>query len=209
MSKKRKSTSKGWIDRHLSDPYVKQAQVDGLRSRAAYKLLELQQKYHFINQGMTVIDLGAAPGSWCQVARQCVGDHGHIIAVDLLEMQSIPAVEFKQADFTDPQTLTWIKSHIREGMGVDIVLSDMAPNLSGVWVSDQARAMNLAEEVWWFADEVLNPGGCMLIKVFQGPGIDEFVKTLRNRFDKVIMRKPKASRAKSRENYCLAMGKKP
>lgn len=210
QAKKKHRSNQSWIDSHVNDPYVKQAQKEGYRSRAVYKLLELQEKYHFVRPGMAVVDLGAAPGGWSQVAAKCVGEQGHVVAVDLLEMDAIYDVEFKQGDFTELEMQNWIIGKLNEAgkTQFDLVISDMAPNLSGVWVTDQARVMDLADRVWWFADENLAQGGSLLLKLFQGPGIDEYVKTLKQHFKKVIMRKPKASRAKSRECYCLAMDKK-
>lgn len=207
MTKKRNAQTKQWLAQHVNDPYVKQAQQAGFRSRAAYKLLELQEKHRILKRGMTVMDLGAAPGSWSQVAREAVGANGKVIAVDCLPMDSIPDVTFLQGDFTHDATRTWLQEQltVNQQAYVHVVLSDMAPNLSGIWAADQARALDLAEQVWWFAQSHLITGGTMLIKIFQGTGIDQFVKELKSHFQKVILHKPKASRPQSREFYLLAL----
>lgn len=207
MTKKRNAQTKQWLAQHVNDPYVKQAQRQGFRSRAAYKLLELQEKHRFIKRGMVVLDLGAAPGSWSQVARECVGPAGKVIAVDCLAMDSIPDVTFLQGDFTHDATRAWLLEQlgINRQSAAHVILSDMSPNLSGIWDADQARALDLAEQVWWFAQTHLLTGGTMLIKVFQGTGIDQFTKELKRHFQKVILHKPKASRPQSREFYLLAL----
>lgn len=204
----RSKSSRRWLTEHFDDPYVKQAQQQGLRSRAAFKLLELQEKYHLIRPGMTVIDLGAAPGGWSQVARPLVGPDGRIIALDILAMDPLDGVEFIHGDFTEDEPLRRLESILGE-TGVDLVLSDMAPNMSGMAVTDQAKAMYLAELALAFVQSHLQPGGDFLVKVFHGQGFDAFVGAVRPLFAKVAVRKPDASRSRSREVYLLARGLKP
>ncbi len=201
----RSKTSQNWLREHFNDPYVKMAQKDGYRSRASYKLLEIQEKDRILRPGMTVIDLGAAPGGWSQVTSRVIGDKGRLIASDILEMDSIPDVTFIQGDFTEDVVL----AQILEAVGnkpVDLVISDMAPNMSGVKLTDQARAMYLCELALDLASQVLMPGGDFLIKIFQGDGFDAYHKLVRTMFDKVQMRKPLSSRDRSREQYMLARG---
>ncbi len=201
----RSKTSQGWLKEHFNDPYVKMAQKDGYRSRASYKLLEIQEKDRILRPGNTVIDLGAAPGGWSQVTSRVLGDKGHLIASDILEMDSIPDVTFIQGDFTEESVL----AQILEAVGnnpVDLVISDMAPNMSGVKMADQARAMYLCELALDLAGQVLRPGGDFLIKIFQGEGFDVYHKQVRTMFEKVQMRKPLSSRDRSREQYLLARG---
>lgn len=201
----RSKTSQNWLREHFNDPYVKMAQKDGYRSRASYKLLEIQEKDRILRPGNTVIDLGAAPGGWSQVTSRVLGDKGRLIASDLLEMDSIPDVTFIQGDFTEESVL----AQILEAVGnhpVDLVISDMAPNMSGVKLADQARAMYLCELALDLAGQVLRPGGDFLIKIFQGEGFDVYHKQVRTMFDKVQMRKPLSSRDRSREQYLLARG---
>lgn len=201
----RSKTSQGWLREHFNDPYVKMAQKDGYRSRASYKLLEIQEKDRILRPGNTVIDLGAAPGGWSQVTSRVLGDKGRLIASDILEMDSIPDVTFIQGDFTEESVL----AQILEAVGnnpVDLVISDMAPNMSGVKMADQARAMYLCELALDLAGQVLRPGGDFLIKIFQGEGFDEYHKQVRTMFEKVQMRKPLSSRDRSREQYLLARG---
>ena len=201
----RSKTSQNWLREHFNDPYVKMAQKDGYRSRASYKLLEIQEKDRILRPGNTVIDLGAAPGGWSQVTSRVLGDKGRLIASDILEMDSIPDVTFIQGDFTEESVL----AQILEAVGnhpVDLVISDMAPNLSGVKLADQARAMYLCELALDLAGQVLRPGGDFLIKIFQGEGFDVYHKQVRTMFDKVQMRKPLSSRDRSREQYLLARG---
>lgn len=201
----RSKTSQNWLREHFNDPYVKMAQKDGYRSRASYKLLEIQEKDRILRPGNTVIDLGAAPGGWSQVTSRVLGDKGRLIASDILEMDSIPDVTFIQGDFTEESVL----SQILEAVGnhpVDLVISDMAPNMSGVKLADQARAMYLCELALDLAGQVLRPGGDFLIKIFQGEGFDVYHKQVRTMFDKVQMRKPLSSRDRSREQYLLARG---
>ena len=201
----RSKTSQNWLREHFNDPYVKMAQKDGYRFRASYKLLEIQEKDRILRPGNTVIDLGAAPGGWSQVTSRVLGDKGRLIASDILEMDSIPDVTFIQGDFTEESVL----AQILEAVGnhpVDLVISDMAPNMSGVKLADQARAMYLCELALDLAGQVLRPGGDFLIKIFQGEGFDVYHKQVRTMFDKVQMRKPLSSRDRSREQYLLARG---
>lgn len=201
----RSKTSQNWLREHFNDPYVKMAQKDGYRSRASYKLLEIQEKDRILRPGNIVVDLGAAPGGWSQVTSRVIGDKGRLIASDILEMDSIPDVTFIQGDFTEAQVL----AQILEAVGnqpVDLVISDMAPNMSGVRMADQARAMYLCELALDLASQVLRPGGDFLIKIFQGEGFDLYHKQVRTLFDKVQMRKPLSSRDRSREQYLLARG---
>ena len=197
--------NKEWLHDHLNDPYVKMAQKDGYRSRASYKLLEIQEKDRILRPGITVVDLGAAPGGWSQVTSRVIGDKGRLIASDILEMDSIPDVTFVQGDFTDDGVFAQILDAIGEHP-VDLVISDMAPNMSGVRESDQPRAMYLCELALDLSTRVLRPGGDFLIKIFQGEGFDEYHKQVRQLFDKVQMRKPLSSRGRSREQYMLARG---
>jgi 23S rRNA (uridine2552-2'-O)-methyltransferase len=201
----RSKTSLRWLKEHFDDPYVKMAQKDGYRSRASYKLLELQEKDRLLRPGMTVVDLGAAPGGWSQVTSRVIGDRGRLIASDILEMDSIPDVTFIQGDFTDDKVFQQLLGAIGEHP-VDLVISDMAPNMSGVRTADQARAMYLCELALDLAGRVLRPGGDFLIKIFQGEGFDQYLKQVRDEFDKVQMRKPLSSRDRSREQYLLARG---
>jgi 23S rRNA (uridine2552-2'-O)-methyltransferase len=201
---KRSKSSRQWLDRHFKDAYVKQAQKAGYRSRAAFKLLEIQEKDRVIKAGMRVVDLGAAPGGWSQVARDLVGDKGRVIALDILPMDPIAGVDIIQGDFRDEQPLVQLQS-LLDGEPVDLVISDMAPNVTGMASVDQPRAMYLCELALDFARESLKPGGGFVIKVFQGAGFDEYFKSLRQSFSRVVSRKPSSSRAKSREIYLVAM----
>ncbi len=200
---KRSKSSRQWLDRHVSDEYVKRAQKEGYRSRAAYKLLEIQEKDRIIKPCETVIDLGSAPGGWCQMARKIVGKKGRVIGLDILPMDSLPEVEFIQGDFREEGPLNELRK-LLGGKPVDLVISDMAPNVSGMTVVDQPRAMYLCELALAFAQEVLRPGGSMVVKVFHGEGFDQYVRDLRASFGKVVTRKPKASRPRSREVYLVA-----
>ena len=202
---KKKSSSRAWLKEHRSDPYVQQAQRDGYRSRACYKLLEIQEKDKLIRPGFTVVDLGAAPGGWSQVAARLVGHRGRVIASDILPMDSLENVEFIQGDFTEESVLTAILDAVGEE-GADLVISDMAPNMSGMNAVDQPRSMYLVELALDLARQVLKPGGGFLSKVFQGEGFDELLRDARTGFDRVITRKPAASRPRSREVYLLATG---
>jgi 23S rRNA (uridine2552-2'-O)-methyltransferase len=201
----RSKTSLKWLQRHVNDPYVKQAQKDGYRSRASYKLLEVQEKYKLIRPGMSVVDLGAAPGGWSQVTSRLIGGHGRLIASDILEMDSIPDVTFIQGDFTQDEVLAQILEAVGNSQ-VDLVISDMAPNMSGTPEVDMPKAMFLCELALDLAARILKPGGNFVIKVFQGEGFDAYVKDARQKFDKVQMIKPDSSRGSSREQYMLAWG---
>ncbi|MCF5028274.1 23S rRNA (uridine(2552)-2'-O)-methyltransferase RlmE [Pseudomonas syringae] len=201
----RSKTSHNWLKEHFDDKYVKMAQKDGYRSRASYKLLEIQEKDKLIRPGMTVIDLGAAPGGWSQVTSRLIGGQGRLIASDILEMDSIPDVTFIQGDFTEDAILEQILDAVGNTQ-VDLVISDMAPNMSGLSAVDMPRAMFLCELALDLAGRVLRPGGDFLIKVFQGEGFDVYHKDIRKLFDKVQMRKPSSSRDRSREQYLLARG---
>jgi 23S rRNA (uridine2552-2'-O)-methyltransferase len=200
-------SSKRWLAEHFDDHWVQQARQQGLRSRSAFKLLELQEKYHLIKRGMTVVDLGAAPGGWCQVVQPLIGEEGRVIGLDLLDMEPLPGVEFIRGDFTEDEPLAELEAALA-GHSVDLVLSDMAPNMSGMAATDQARAMYLAELALEFVREHLRPGGDFLIKLFQGSDFDAFVREVRTLFETVMVRKPKASRARSREVYLLARGRR-
>lgn len=199
----RSKSSRRWLAEHFDDPYVKQAQQQGLRSRAAFKLLELQEKYQLIRPGMTVIDLGAAPGGWCQVARPLVGPDGRVIALDILPMDPLDGVEFIHGDFTEDEPLQCLESTLGE-TGVDLVLSDMAPNISGMATVDQAKAMYLAELALEFSRSQLKPGGDFVVKLFQGSDFDSYVREVRSLFASVQVIKPRASRPRSKEVYLLA-----
>ena len=202
----RSKSSKRWLDEHFDDHYVKKAHDAGLRSRAAFKLTELEEKYRLIKPGMVVVDLGAAPGGWSEVAAPLVGANGRVIALDILPMEPINGVEFIEGDFTESEPLEALQAAL-DGRQADLVLSDMAPNMSGVAVSDQARAMYLAELALDFATAHLKPGGDLLVKVFQGEGFDAFVRQCRESFSKALIKKPDASRPRSREVYLLARGR--
>jgi 23S rRNA (uridine2552-2'-O)-methyltransferase len=199
---KKTPSSRRWLQEHHSDAYVLQARKEGYRSRAAYKLLEIDKRDRLFRPGMTVLDLGAAPGGWSQVAAQRVGARGRVIAFDLLDMPPLPGVEFQQGDINDDQALDKLLKSLPDG-GVDLVISDMAPNISGVDAIDQPRSIQVAEMALDVARKVLHPGGDMLIKLFQGAGVDAYIKELRGPFRKVVHRKPQASRARSREVYVL------
>jgi 23S rRNA (uridine2552-2'-O)-methyltransferase len=199
----RSKSSKRWLAEHFDDPYVKLAQKKGLRSRSAFKLLELQDKYQLINPGMIVIDLGSTPGGWSQVAQPLIGDNGRLIAMDILPMEYLHGVQFIQGNFTEEEPLHELEDSL-QGKRVDLVLSDMAPNISGMAATDQAKAMYLAELALEFVRVHLKPGGNFLVKLFQGEGFDMYVREVRTLFGKVQVRKPKASRPRSREVYLLA-----
>ncbi|MGE8101935.1 MULTISPECIES: 23S rRNA (uridine(2552)-2'-O)-methyltransferase RlmE [unclassified Pseudomonas] len=201
----RSKTSLGWLKRHVNDPYVKQAQKDGYRSRASYKLLEVQEKYKLIRPGMSVVDLGAAPGGWSQVTSRLIGGQGRLIASDILEMDSIPDVTFIQGDFTQDEVLARILEAVGNSQ-VDLVISDMAPNMSGTPEVDMPKAMFLCELALDLAERILKPGGNFVIKIFQGEGFDVYLKDARRKFDKIQMIKPDSSRDSSREQYMLAWG---
>lgn len=203
----RSKSSHRWLKEHFSDPYVKKAQAEGLRSRAAYKLEELVERDRLLKPGMVVVDLGAAPGGWSQWVRQAMGDSGRVVALDILEMPGLAGVEFLHGDFREDAVLSALET-LLDGQAVDLVLSDMAPNMSGVDAVDQPRAMHLAELAMDFADRHLRPEGSFLIKLFQGAGFDEYVRELRKRYARVAIRKPAASRKRSPEVYALAQGKR-
>lgn len=192
---------------HVNDFFVKQSKKEGYRSRAAYKLLEIAERDHLFKSGMIVVDLGAAPGSWSQVASQKVGSAGKVIALDILEMVPLPGVEFIQGDFREECALLELRKHLEERQP-DLVISDMAPNMSGIVVSDQARSMYLAELALAFSIEQLNYGGNFLVKVFQGRDFEQFLRDMRAGFKSVVVRKPEASRNRSNELYLLGLGKK-
>ncbi|PKO53942.1 MAG: 23S rRNA (uridine(2552)-2'-O)-methyltransferase RlmE [Betaproteobacteria bacterium HGW-Betaproteobacteria-2] len=204
---KRSKTSKGWMQEHVNDEYVKRAQRDGYRARAAYKLIEIDDRDHLIKPGMTIVDLGSAPGSWSQVAVQRLKGQGKVIALDLLEMQPVAGVQFIQGDFREQVVLDQLEAALN-GMPVDLVIADMAPNISGISDVDQANAMYLTELALDFSYKWLKPGGQFLVKVFNGSGFEEIVRNMRQGFDKVATRKPKASRDRSSEVYLLGSGRR-
>jgi len=193
---------------HVNDHYVHQAQKDGYRSRAAYKLIEMNEKDKLLKQGFWVADLGAAPGSWCQVARKLVGDSGRVFALDILPMDPIHGVEFVQGDFREDKTLAQF-TELLGGRLMDLVICDIAPNISGMAVIDQARSFHLCELALEFCADWLKPGGNFLVKTFQGSGYTEFIQAMRDQFQTVVTRKPQASRDRSSEIYLLGKGKKP
>jgi 23S rRNA (uridine2552-2'-O)-methyltransferase len=203
----RSKSSQRWLREHFSDPYVKKAQAEGLRSRAAYKLEELIARDKLLKPGMVVVDLGAAPGGWSQLVRRELGDSGRVIALDILEMPPLAGVEFIHGDFREAEPLSHLES-VLGGAEVDLVLSDMAPNMSGVDGVDQARSMYLAELARDFADAHLKVGGNFLIKLFQGAEFDDYIRDLRKRYTQVKVRKPDASRSRSNEVYALGSGKR-
>jgi len=206
MATRTKSSTR-WLQEHFGDPFVKRAQAEGWRSRAVFKLEELIERDRLLKPGMTIVDLGAAPGGWSQVARERLGDKGRLIALDILPMQGIAGVDFILGDFREETVLKQLEEALGEG-AVDLVLSDMAPNLSGMNSVDQPRAMHLAELADEFAQKHLRRGGAFLTKLFHGEGFDEYVRRLRRGYERVSMRKPKASRARSPEVYALAIGKR-
>ena len=203
----RSKSSQRWLKEHFSDPYVKKAQAEGLRSRAAYKLEELLERDRLLKPGMVVVDLGAAPGGWSQFVRQAMGNSGRVVAMDILDMPPLAGVDFLHGDFRENSVLSQLEAML-DGAPVDLVLSDMAPNKSGVDAVDQPRMMHLAELAMEFADAHLKPGGAFLIKLFQGAGSDDYIRELRRRYDKVAIRKPDASRKRSPEVYALGQGKR-
>ncbi|BAJ03268.1 MULTISPECIES: 23S rRNA (uridine(2552)-2'-O)-methyltransferase RlmE [Shewanella] len=205
--KKRTASSSRWLQEHFDDHYVKLAQKRGLRSRAAFKLEEIQEKDKLIRPGMTVVDLGAAPGGWSQVAVKLAGDRGKVIACDILAMDPIVGVDFLQGDFREEKVLDALLTRVGDGK-VDVVLSDMAPNMSGTGGVDQPRAMYLVELALDMCHQVMAPNGCFAVKVFQGEGFEEYMKSVRAAFKTVKTRKPDSSRARSREVYLVATGYK-
>ncbi|NCC27909.1 MAG: 23S rRNA (uridine(2552)-2'-O)-methyltransferase RlmE [Gammaproteobacteria bacterium] len=202
------ASSRKWLDRQHSDPYVKRAQREGYRSRAAYKLLEIQEKDRILRPGMRVLDLGAAPGSWSQIAARLVGPSGRTVALDLLPMDPLAGVVVMQGDFRESEMLEQLCA-VLGGESLDLVLSDMAPNITGMTVVDQPRSMHLAELALDLARSRLQPGGALVVKVFQGTGFEEILTELRRSFSKVVSRKPKSSRSQSRELYLVAKGFHP
>ena len=204
---KLKPSSKAWMHEHVNDEFVKRAQKEGYRARAAYKLIEIDDKDKLIKPGMTIVDLGATPGSWSQVATQRLKGQGRIIALDLLEMEPIKGVEFIQGDFREEAILRQLENSL-QGKQVDLVIADMAPNMSGITIVDQAGAAYLNELALEFSRDWLKPSGNFLVKVFIGAGFDEILASMRGLFDKVVTRKPKASRGRSNEVYLLGLGKK-
>jgi 23S rRNA (uridine2552-2'-O)-methyltransferase len=200
---RRTTSSKRWLQEHFDDVYVKKAQAEGYRSRAIYKLKEIDERESLIKPGMTVVDLGAAPGGWTQYLSQKMQSQGRIIALDILPMDSLPDVDFIQGDFREEEVFQELIRHVPEH-GVDLILSDMAPNMSGNTAIDIPRAMYLVELAFDFADKMLKPGGTLLVKIFHGTGFEEIVKHARSSFEKVVIRKPTASRPRSKETYLLA-----
>ena len=204
---KKKSSSRAWLKEHHDDPFVQRAQREGYRSRAVYKLIEINEKDRLIQPGMSVLDLGSAPGGWSQVAGVLVGDRGRVLASDILPMDHLPNVTFIQGDFTEQETYDQLMQAM-SGRRLDVVISDMSPNMSGLAAVDQPRAMYLVELATDLALRALSPGGAMLTKVFQGEGFEEWFRQIRERFERVITRKPSASRPRSREVYVVATGLK-
>lgn len=201
----RSKSSHSWLREHFDDPYVQKARQQGYRSRASYKLIELIEKDSLIRPGMTVVDLGAAPGGWTQVAADAVGDGGRVIASDILPMDPVAGVEIITGDFTEDAVFRALLDAIGD-TPVDLVISDMAPNMSGMSAVDQPAAMYLIELALDMAQSILKPGGSFVAKVFHGEGFDDYLKAVRQDFSRVAMRKPKSSRARSRETYLVAQG---
>lgn len=201
----RSKSSKRWLQEHFDDVYVKKAHAEGYRSRAIYKLKEIDEKERLFKPGMTVVDLGAAPGGWTQHVSEKLDGHGTIVALDLLPMDTLAGVHFILGDFGDDAVLKQLMALIPEH-GVDVLLSDMAPNMSGNVAVDIPRAMYLTELAFDFSQKMLKPGGTLLMKIFHGTGFDELVKSARLQFERVVIRKPQASRSRSRETYLLAKG---
>jgi 23S rRNA (uridine2552-2'-O)-methyltransferase len=198
----RTKSSKAWLREHVTDPYVKRAQTEGYRSRAAYKLQQIAARDKLFRAGMTVVDLGAAPGGWSQIAAQAVAPGGRVFALDILEMPPLRGVTYVRADFRNELTHSELE-RLLAGEPVDLVLSDMAPNMSGIAAADQARVMALAELALDFTVKHLKPQGKFLVKVFQGAGFDAFLRAMRERFRQVVVRKPETSRSRSSEVYLL------
>jgi 23S rRNA (uridine2552-2'-O)-methyltransferase len=203
---KRSKSSKQWMHEHVNDSYVQRAQKEGYRSRAAYKLLEIDERDRLLKRGMVVVDLGAAPGGWSQVAAIKVAEGGKVIAVDLLPLHPIHGVEFIQGDFRDDSVMAQIESKLG-GKKIGLVISDMSPNISGINMTDQARAMHLAELARDFSLRHLQPSGTFLVKVFQGVGFEDYIKLMRSYFARVVTRKPDSSRDRSNELYLLGTSK--
>lgn len=204
-SKKKHRFGKAWMHDHVNDPYVQEARRRGYRSRAAFKLIELAEKDKLFRPGIVAVDLGAAPGSWCQVLRERLGPSARIVAIDVLPMDPVAGVTFVQADFSTDEGLAAVEQALA-GRRAGLVLSDMAPNLSGIDAVDQARSVGLADLALAFAAEHLQPGGDFAVKVFQGAGLAEFERSMRGHFEKVYVRKPKASRDRSRETFLVGKG---
>ncbi|APR05764.1 RlmE family RNA methyltransferase [Thauera chlorobenzoica] len=205
---KKNKTSRAWVHDHLNDPYVQRAQAEGYRARAAYKLIEIDERDRLLKPGAVAVDLGAAPGSWCQVAVKRCAPNGRVFALDLLPMEAVAGVDFLLGDFTEDAVLEALEARL-EGAQVDVVLSDMAPNLSGVAAVDQARSIHLCELALDFARRHLKPGGHFLVKIFQGEGFMAYRKQMEAAFASVQVRKPKASRDRSAEVYLLGRGPRP
>ena len=201
----RSNSSRRWLARHVKDKFVRRARQEGARSRAAYKLEEIDRRDRLIQTGMTVVDLGAAPGGWSQYAIKRVGGSGRVIAVDILPLAPIPGVEVIEGDIAQPPVLDLIRERLMD-KPVDLVISDVAPNMSGMATVDQACSIGLAELVLEFADKMLKPGGSLLIKTFQGEGFNPLYARMRGRFAKLVSRKPSASRSESREIFLLGKG---
>lgn len=201
----RSKSSGQWLQRHVNDPYVKQAQQDGYRSRSAYKLIQLNEKDQLLRPGMLVVDLGSAPGGWSQVAGRIVGARGRVVATDILPMDPLPNVEFIQGDFTEEAVLAQVLDALG-GNKPDLVICDIAPNITGIDSADQAASMYLVELALDMARQALKPGGNFVTKVFQGSGSEDYLKQVRSSFQKVSIRKPEASRQRSREVYFVAKG---
>ncbi len=202
---KRRGSSQRWLDEHERDHYVNLARREGRVARSAYKLIEIDERDQLLKPGMVVVDLGAAPGGWSAYAAERVGDRGHVVALDILPMDPIAGVTVIEGDFNENAVFEALQQAL-DGAVVGVVMSDMAPNFSGTRAVDQARAMGLAELALHFAAEVLQENGSFVAKVFQGEGFDEFLRSVRERFSRVVMRKPDASRARSREQYVVATG---
>jgi len=202
-SDKKHRFGRSWMDEHVNDSYVKKAKKEGYRARSAYKLQEIDKKYKLLRPGLNVIDLGAAPGGWCQYARTRLGKKDHLVAVDLLPIKPIEGVEIIQGDFTDENIQKRI-SEMFEDQHIDLVLSDIAPNISGIALADQARSIGLAEIVFYWSCSVLAKDGVLLMKVFQGSGFDQLRQEILKRFQSVVTKKPDASRSRSAEVYLLA-----
>jgi 23S rRNA (uridine2552-2'-O)-methyltransferase len=204
----RSKSSHQWLQRHVNDEYVKRSQTDGYRSRASYKLLEIQERDGLIQPGQVIVDLGSAPGGWSQVAVNLVGRKGRVLATDLLEMDPVQGVDFVQGDFTEQAVVDEL-INLLDDRKVDLVISDIAPNISGMSAVDQPRSMYLCELALDFARQQLRSGGSLVVKVFHGAGFDDFIRDARTSFNRVVTRKPRASRPKSREVYMVATGFKP
>jgi len=208
LGKKKNKFVKAWMQEHVNDHWVKEANRLGYRSRAAFKLIEVAEKDRLFRPGITVVDLGSAPGSWAQVLHERLGPRAHIVAIDLLPMAPVRGVTFVQGDFREPEGLAAVEAALA-GRRADLVVSDLAPNLSGVESADQARSVHLGELALEFACARLQPGGDLVVKAFQGEGFQEFQREMQRHFDKVYARKPKASRDRSREVYLVAKGLRP